>query len=246
MIGYLIGTYKKYSPELTLDALFTIKLLDNSRIIDKRKHEIYDTILTDKAEIINIQSVCNIDNPSVNSELYNGFIKDFSDSGPITVGNILRIKYADLSHTSKNCIKFYSTKTGALNDSSYIHPNFKGSKIYFYPSGKIKKIIYCENGIKESVSGYYDNEMNSLKYVWTFFYNNSTLEEQVCEVIYNTTNNPVCKIIITDNKIVERTDYDRSTYVRSFYLGEKIPPPPNTPPPSFNWTPVVPPQLTRS
>ncbi len=211
--GYKLGYYKKPHHK-TKEVLIYIEILESSKIIDNRQHEIYDFIKTDIVKIVKIEGL----DGSIFENAY--FVKDPEFKYDVKQGEIVRFKHSEFTNETpdQSYISFYTTKTGALNNSSEIDKDQNGTKIYYYKNAKIKEKIYYVLGSKTHIFGYYDNEFNSLHYTWTIQRYVDQIFPTIREYIYNQQENPIAQYIINEGKITKKIIYDHSDNNDSIYL----------------------------
>jgi hypothetical protein len=99
-------------------------------------------------------------------------------------------------------------------------PNYTGSRIHYYPNGRIREKHYLVNGYRTHTFGYNNNEFNSLYYTWVFEQDPKVIREY----IYNAQENPIAQYVIdSESKITSKIIYDRTNYLSSIYLERMIP-----------------------
>lgn len=209
MIGYKLGHYKSNTGHLR-NAIIKIKLLEKSKVIDERQHEIYDHLKTNLAQILSIE---NSEGEKIESAY---LIKNPELKHEIKEGEIIRFMHAKFSENQPDIsyLRFYSTKTGALNYSKEIPAQLTGVRYHYYKNGRIKEKHYYVNGFKTYTFGYYDNDFNSLHYNWTYNQKDSNIREY----IYNKNENPIAQYVINKFDIIDKVIYDKGHPNGSIYL----------------------------
>ena len=210
--GYKLG-YHKQPNGLTLEAMIQLELMSDSVIIDERQHEIYDFVKTDIAKIIKIQGL--------NGEKFDTvyLVKEPELKYDIKEGEIIRFKHCEFGEIlpDHSYIAFYTTKTGALNNSTQVPYNYQGAILHYYKNGRMKYKYYYVNGKKTHTFGYYNNEFNSLHYTWQFENDLGYSFPIVREYIYNEQENPIAQFIISDGKIMKKNFYNKINHIESIY-----------------------------
>lgn len=216
--GYKLGYYKQQSGRIR-EAIISIELIKNSKIVDERSHEIFDFIKTDLAKITKIEGL----NGEKVEIAY--LIKKPELKYDIKEGEIVRFKHCEFKEIlpDHSYIGFYTTKIGALNDSMEVPKRYTGVIAHNYRNGRIKERYYYVNGDKTHTFGYYDNDFNSLYYTWQFEYNSKKTFPTIREYIYNQQENPIAQFIISNNKITNKTIYDKTNHIESIYLRNNLP-----------------------
>ena len=214
--GYKLGYYKRHNHRIK-EALIEIELLDDSKLVDERHHEIYDFLKTDLAKIVKIQG---IDGSKVDVAY---IVKKPELKYDIKEGEIIRFKFPEFEEIlpDYSYIAFYTTKTGAINSGNEVDNNYTGTKIQHQTNGNIKEKHYYVSGSKTHTFGYYNNDFNSLHYSWTFEQSSNKTFPTIREYIYNQQENPVAQYVIIEGKIANKTIYDRTSNVDSIYLQYK-------------------------
>jgi hypothetical protein len=211
--GYKLVYYKLRGPRL-YEGIAEIELLEHSKIADQRQHEIYDTLRTNLARIVALKTATGTD-------ISEGFLEKSSIdpfvAHGVKVGSILRVKHADLTD-EKKCIQFYSTREGVMNISCHVPAGYTGSKVWYYPNGRLREKHYVINGIKLCVLGFYDNLFNTLKYNWTYELYPNEAFPIVREYLYNEQENPMAQHIIKEGRVISKMVYDRTYSTESLFL----------------------------
>ena len=211
--GYKLGYYKLPNDSIK-EVLIHVELIDSSKLVDERQHEIYDFLKTDVSKITKIESLYGEQKIDDTIPIY--IVKTPNLKYDVKEGELIRFKHSEFREIIPDFsyIAFYTTKTGALNNSIEVPKEYTGIQMYYYPNGRIKEKHYYVNGYKTHTFGYYNTEFNSLHYTWVAEQKNSNIREY----IYNLQENPVAQYIIANDVIINKTIYDRSDYFNSIYL----------------------------
>jgi len=208
--------YHKMRGHRIYEGIAELELLDNSKVIDQRQHEIYDTLRTNLVRVVAIKNINGTELP----EAY----LDKSNSDPfvtnmIKVGSVLRVKHADFTD-EKKCITFHSTREGVMNLTQYVPTLYNGCKMWYYKNGHLREKHYIINGLKVFVLGFYDNLFNTLKYTWTFEMYPNEAFPVIREYLYNEQENPLAQYVIKEGRIVSKFVYDRTHSIESQFLNK--------------------------
>lgn len=211
--GYKLGYYKQSNGRIR-EAIIQIELLKNSQLVDERQHEIYDFLKTDLAKIVKIESL-------VGEKIEKAYLLKTPDlKYDVNEEEIIRFKHSEFKEVipDHTYIGFYTTKIGALNNSSENGENFTGTRLFYLKNGKMKEKHYYISGTKTHTFGYYNNEFNSLHYTWSFEQKPNQAFLTVREYIYNLQENPIAQFVIDQGKITTKKIYDKTDYIHSLYI----------------------------
>ncbi len=212
--GYKLGFYRMPSGRIR-EALLHIETLPASKLVDQRRHEVYDLIKTDLMKILKIETIAG-------AKLETAFLTKKPElKYDVKVGEIIRFKHSDFTETCGDVsyFTFYTTKIGALNQSKEIQGDFTGSIFYYYDNGRVREKHHYANGVKATVIGYYDNSFNALHYSWQFDQQPNQTFPMIREYIYNIQENPVAQYLIHEGKIInQKIFHEKGGSVESIYL----------------------------
>jgi len=213
--GYKLGYYKQASGRIR-EAMITLEILTSSKLIDERQHEIYDFLKTDLVKILKIESLY-VDNRIDSAYIYR---KGQELQYEVKVGEIVRFKHSDFKDPQPDnaYISVFTSKAGALNGSREAPSNFTGTRLYYYPNGRLKEKHYYVAGFKTHTYGYYNSEFNPMNFCWTFESRTNQTFPIIREYLYNLNENPIAQYIIHEGRITNKTVYLPNERSDSIYL----------------------------
>lgn len=124
-------------------------------------------------------------------------------------GKYFKILNHDYTKTTDEGLHFltvYKYKAAIINltGSSYVPPNYTGSKVMYRFTGKLYKRFYFKNGVLVQEFEHYNNPFNSLKQ--TTKYNDQGIKET--EYMYDSVENLIeQRIFRTDGTLFQRNTY---------------------------------------